>query len=472
MDKQNLTWVFRAYTLLALAYLAFIFVASFYPTRAIPDPELTLAKVLAANLENIRFNFHNLRDIATNIVLYMPLGLLFCAASSARGRPRFLSIGLLGGFWVSCFVEVTQIFIGRYSDAVDVLSNSLGFVAGYWIMWWAIYRFRVDIAHFLGLGAEDADSALNTLQGLRFGYVSVAYFVSLLPLNVTVSLGVIYDKVNVIGSTGLPRIILDPFYHFRSGHDSLHTVLLNTLVVLPFALLTVIIRLKTSRAAIAYTAVASLLLMFVIEVSQLFIINGYSDVFIVLIAPIVGGLVAYSLQTWGHFGRVTRAGHESGVAVSQREVWLLAVMCYGLFIMLWSWSPFVFETALAELKVKLLQDSNWLPFKAHFSSRSLSAAIDIVREVCIYIPLGLLLMRAREGGGRAVAPLSQAWAMTVSVAAGFAFALLMELSQLMVKGRYVDVTDPLLAGFGCLLGTLLLPLFTTSQLASGPRHNS
>jgi len=462
MDKSHPPLIFRSYQFLTFAYLSFIFVASFYLTRSLPNSDTTISRILAISINTFQLDLHNLRDIATNIVLYIPLGMLFCATRSIRKPIAFVNYGLLLGFLISCFVETVQAFIGRYSDLADIVSNSLGFIVGHQIMWWAIYRIRLNLAHLLGISVNDEDSSLRTLTGLRFAYIVTAYFVSLLPLDITVSLSEIYEKMSIIGSNGLPKLILDPFYHFRGVHNMYHSVLLSTLIILPFAVLSAIIRIKSNRSVLAYTAVSCLVFMFTVEISQIFIFSAYSDVFLIIVAPLVGGIIAYLLKSWIKFeGRQYISSSEPSNNQIERinyknshtEAWVLMILSYCLFIVFLSWSPFIFEIDISALKQKLLSGSNWIPFKAHFSVRSMGSAIDIVREAFIYVPLGMLMMHL------ASQYLVHRWALICSCALGLSFAISMEISQLMVKSRFVDITDPLLAGFGSLVGCLLLPLF-------------
>jgi glycopeptide antibiotics resistance protein len=112
-------------------------------------------------------------------------------------------------------------------------------------------------------------------------------------------------------------------------------------------------------------------------------------------------------------------------------------------------SPFEFELSVKVLKQKFLYESNIIPFKAHFSARSISAAVDIVREIIQYIPLGALIALSMNGRKTFI------WAGL----GGFCLAFFIELLQLSVIGRYVDLTDSLLAAAGAVMGALLLPLF-------------
>ena len=50
-------------------------------------------------------------------------------------------VSLLLGFFTSCAIEFTQFFIGRSTDIDDVILNTAGALAGYWLFWlvWALF---------------------------------------------------------------------------------------------------------------------------------------------------------------------------------------------------------------------------------------------------------------------------------------------------------------------------------------------
>lgn len=70
-----------------------------------------------------------LRDVAVNLLLYMPFGWFF-----VLGRPwaRSRLIAAVGtGLLVSLFTELTQVYShGRFPSATDVVMNTLGTLAG------------------------------------------------------------------------------------------------------------------------------------------------------------------------------------------------------------------------------------------------------------------------------------------------------------------------------------------------------
>ena len=66
-----------------------------------------------------------------NIGIFTPVG--FFTALLWR-RPRWWK-SLLAGFCSSVIIEFTQFFIGRSTDIDDVMLNTTGALAGFWIFW-------------------------------------------------------------------------------------------------------------------------------------------------------------------------------------------------------------------------------------------------------------------------------------------------------------------------------------------------
>ena len=66
-----------------------------------------------------------------NIIMFMPIG--FFPALLWR-RWRWWK-SLLAGLLSSCAIEFTQFFIGRSTDIDDVILNTFGALAGFWIYW-------------------------------------------------------------------------------------------------------------------------------------------------------------------------------------------------------------------------------------------------------------------------------------------------------------------------------------------------
>lgn len=66
-----------------------------------------------------------------NILMFVPVG--FFVALLWRRASWWKS--MLAGFAASGFIEFTQLFIGRITDIDDVMLNTAGALAGFWLFW-------------------------------------------------------------------------------------------------------------------------------------------------------------------------------------------------------------------------------------------------------------------------------------------------------------------------------------------------
>jgi len=81
--------------------------------------------------------------------------------------------------------------------------------------------------------------------------------------------------------------------------------------------------------------------------------------------------------------------------------------------------------------------------------RSLPTAIDIVKEAGIFIPFGILVSYLLV---ELIPAASRSRIVLLTGLVSLAFAAIVELSQAVSIGRYIDVTDILLAGGGGMCG--------------------
>ena len=93
----------------------------------------------------------NLNDSITNIFLFLPLGFLF--QLSRRRHKDTLCVGALGfGLLVSVVIEITQVFLlGRYTSAIDVITNGAGAWVGALIF--SLIKHNVNEARIAGVFA-------------------------------------------------------------------------------------------------------------------------------------------------------------------------------------------------------------------------------------------------------------------------------------------------------------------------------
>ena len=452
-SKNNPALPALYFGLLICMYLLFIAFASFYLTDFVSLRRATRAGAgeLFFLVDEFRLRWWNLRDIATNILLYMPLGFLVALYLASRYGVIRSGIYLWLGFLLSVSVEVVQAFIGRYSDATDVLSNSGGYLLGFYIARTAVIRYRVKPASLLGLEIGSHADKLNTLAGVRFVYLAIVVVTALLPLDISVSASQIFSKLQAVGGD-MPRLVVDPFYHFRTRPDFQYLTL-HLLVFLPLAFLSSMIQIRRAQVSLLVPAFHCLLLGLMVEGANLFIRSGRSDIIVPFLGFFAGLAVAWvvgALAVQARQYSSTKRNHEL------QYLLVSAALIYLLFLLSISLSPYDFELSLRAIRDKLLSDANFLPFRLHFSTRSIATAVDIVREFVLYAPFGALLalwLRNSVFKSTILVTLMSAGVL------GLGLSAWVEVLQLAVVGRYADITDVLLATSGCLGGALLAPLF-------------
>lgn len=462
MERTAARWFF----LLVLVYIGFIAAA----TLSVGVGSMSWAKGMDklggfARATAVQFEtVHDLRDIATNVLLFLPLGGLVALRLGAL-RKRPWSAWLVLGSLVSIALEVTQAFTDRYPDPIDLLTNTGGYLLGYTLTFLVLGKFNLRPQVLLGFSAIHHDEKVRTLAGMLFLYVSVYAVLQLVPFDITVSLGRIHAKLLATGDD--PRIILDPLYHIRAGGGEILDLIYAALGIIPAAALKAHLDALRGRQSLAVTLWFGTILGTVLEVAQIFILSRTVDVACVLLAP-AGAALGWVLARgwWRIQGMHLSAEHEAQRSRRARiyGIALAALIYFGLLMAL-AWAPFQFETDLRAVAAKLRDETNWVPFREHFEAHSLAATRDIIEETVQLAPLGLLLMLLFRQ-----LPL-RAHRLTLMAAAAIFCAgvgIFLELGQAFFIGRFIDVTDVLLAGLGGLLGSALVRVLAGRRLATAP----
>lgn len=78
-----------------------------------------------------------LKNTVLNIILFMPLGFLLPALWREYRSLKWVT---LSGFALSLMIEVLQIFTFRLTDIDDLITNTLGTLAGYYV-WKAVQKY-------------------------------------------------------------------------------------------------------------------------------------------------------------------------------------------------------------------------------------------------------------------------------------------------------------------------------------------
>jgi glycopeptide antibiotics resistance protein len=385
------------------------------------------------------------KDMALNILFYLPLGILTAGAFTLE-RPGYLRPWCCFGFIVSLVLEFAQSFIGRYASLLDIGMNTFGHAVGYFGAVFSMRHYRVRPTDLLSLDSPDA--RLRTLSALRFLYLFVYGVISLFPFDMQT--GDLY--VQFFDSDAEPRkIIIDPFYHFTQGDWLSPKWVLVFLGYLPALLLTGIVQHLQNKANLAGVVLFGVIWSVLVETAQIPIQLQTTDIFCVFLAAGAGVVAWTVVKVWkksGVDGDELRVEHKKTVSNQRIKLFLVA---YILFLCLVSWAPFQFELTPSVILKSITDAGNWTPFKRHLTYHSLGNAVDLIKEMGLFLPFGMMLsMLLRKELAR------KPKRLLVIGTICFALSLCLELSQAACIGRYFDITDSIMATLGGIVGAFVI----------------
>ena len=122
-----------------------------------------------------------------------------------------------------------------------------------------------------------------------------------------------------------------------------------------------------------------------------------------------------------------------------------AAFAYGILLVLWGWRPFLPETSGRAIAAQLTAD-HFVPLQALAGRADVFSAVHVGQQFLLYLPLGSLL---------AVWPLrlTGRWA---HLWPGVLLAVTIEAGHVVIAGRFLDVTNILLALAGLGIGWLMV----------------
>jgi VanZ family protein len=168
------------------------------------------------------------------------------------------------------------------------------------------------------------------------------------------------------------------------------------------------------------------------------------------------GLRLGVLPLLAHAGAIA-AGALVARALAGRVPAPAALGAYAALLLAWDWRPFWPEPSVAALQAKLASGW-WQPLMAHYLlGGDLYSVADVLIGFALFMPLGAWLAcraPARRGRLAALGPAA------LLAAAG-------ELGQLVVEGRHLDVTDPMVEVAGAVVGWLAMRRAPAANAAPG-----
>jgi VanZ family protein len=360
-------------------------------------------------------------DAISNVVLFAGWGALWAATSGGTPPRSALRLPAITGTVLSVTAETLQLFVpGRRTTLLDVGTNTAGAILGAAVVVLAVQATRAMRHHksYVGLPAA----------GFAFAYLGATLVEALLPL----------QRVAV-----LPSAQGNPMRRMRTAvaafeWDSIWRIPLTD-VVLFFPL-----------GALAVMALVEL---------------GWTHWRAARSVAGWGGLVSLAVElAHGPLGLPIQLGaavaHIAGIALGAAACaqWLPAfsrrvrgrgrpavlLVAYAALVAFWAWRPFVLEMD-GELIRQQFSLERLVPLQG-LASRDLFTVADVVKPFFLFFPLGALL---------AVWPLRRRGALGYCLPAIY-LAVITEIGQGFVEGRFFDGTDLLIQCAAAAIGWLVV----------------
>ncbi len=373
-------------------------------------------------------------DWVANILLFIPLAFIWQGILWPRNS---LGLKLLSSFVVLMFalmldvgIEFTQLYFPpRTVSLNDIYAETLGGCLGV-ALWWGVGERLVAWLERWMSARDDSGLAQRLLYLYFFGLF--AY--NLLPLDLTLS------PVEIFHKWREGRVILIPFgYAFDNPQQALYSLISDVVTWMPVAFLW---RLSGKRSALSiwlYAVAAAVLLEFL----QLFVYTRISNVTQIITAGL-GAALGLLLANFFYKSERTVSNSSQGSSVLRVMAWAAATLFWSGVIVTVFWYPFDFHYS-RESVVRHLPDMLKVPFVDYYYGTEYRAITEVMHKMMFFFPLGVLLAfgvsQIRHFLWRSIA----SWCAVLTVAV-FAFGI--ELGQLLLPGKYADITDCVLEFMG------------------------
>jgi glycopeptide antibiotics resistance protein len=272
---------------------------------------------------------------------------------------------------------------------------------------------------------------------------------SILPLDLTISVGELYDKYK------MGRMVLVPLsYGYGSFADLIYNVVVDLLVFVPVGMLAargVFQELPSLRSVAEAVAIGALLVVG-IELVQLIIYSRISDVTDLVTCTTGVGLGAWLAHRLQPAAAQTILSNRHQIAGPRLILWTVSVLIYTVILIAVFWFPFDFQIDSDFAEPRLAQFFD-VPFRRMYRGSEFKAIREFLRKTLLFGVLGALWvpLAAQLNVPQMIRRLFMAGALLYCVA----LATGIELGQVILPSHSPDFTDVLLCALGAGSGMLL-----------------
>lgn len=433
----------KAAQYLLLVYCLFIVYGCFIPFHFNLDPNFVRWRWEVFLIEPIygRIPRASLSDVVSNILLFVPFGILCVWVRMAEGTTgrALLQILLTGGYGLVFGVAIESgqtLSPWRSPSPLDIMCNGAGALIGAIsgrVLFRAFERsVKTGFVHILS-----QQPSLFVLAYLFLGVLMDSFY----PFAVTLDLSAIGQNVKqsqfIPFNGGLHRHWFDLFIEKGATFAAIgYVVSIN-------------IRYLRGATGASLTWLLCSGLAFTVETSKLFFAGRafYSENIIIGSSGALAGILLFSRLS-------------APAWVKRRRQAVCSILVIG-FLVYFELSPFEW-IPLNELTAQFSR-IEWLPFKAYYSAEPLAALFDLQQKIYFLIPLGFVVM-SFGSIQRAAVPRHRALLVCIFIAAG------LELLQIFVRYRIPSTTDVIIFSASAWIGMALFEVFQRTKMEMS-RHS-
>ena len=435
----------KAAQYLLLAYCLFIVYGCFIPFQFNLDPNFIRWRWEVFLLEPIeaRIPRPSLSDVASNILLFVPFGILCVWVRMAKGTgeralPQILLTTIYGLLFGLSIESGQTLSPWRSPSLIDAVCNAIGALIGTISgrMLFRGFERSVETGFFHVLSGQPS---LLLLAYVLLGVVTDAFY----PFAVTLDISAIWQNVKqsqfVPFAGGLHRYWLDLFIEKGAVFAAVGY------------LVTINIRYRKGGIGGLLTWLLCSALAFSIETGKLFF-SGRAFFSENVIISSFGALAGILL--------CTRFSPPAWLRLRRQNAYIILIIAFLVYFEIspFDWIP------LKELPARFSR-IEWLPFKAYYSAEPLTALFDLQTKLYFFMPLGFVVM-SLSSIQRAYLPPRRALFVCILI------AISLESLQMLVRSRIPSITDVIIFSASGWLGVKFFETFQRTKMQAFRETNA